>query len=212
MATSTTNVLLHGVYGKVGGLFVVRQRNGKAVICKLPRPYEKPPTKGQLQNRERFRKANEFAKTAILDPEKKKYYAAKAKPGQSAYNAAFKDAFHGEGVPDIGLSVDRQTVTVQVSKKMRRPRGGGLLSVKPARARLQRVTIYLLHRSGYEEEKGYAVFSEKSQAWAYTFRGKIGAQNMLRITTEDWMGNVTNRIFVRTQAGNWHCTAVEEKE
>lgn len=198
MATATINVLLHGVSGKVGGLFVVRQRNGKAVICKLPKPYEKPPTTGQLQNRERFRKANEFAKAAILDPEKKKYYAAKTKPGQSAYNAAFKDAFHSTGQPDITVVVEKQQVTVTATQKAVRPRSRSSL-VKAPVARLQKVSVALLHHSGYELEKGNAAFSEKRQAWVYSFRGKVTPQHTIRVITEDWMGNITHATFMRKQ-------------
>lgn len=112
MATITDNGLLKGARGTFGKQFVFRQRNGKTVICKMPRPYEKPATDKQLANRERFSRANEFAKAAIADPVKKKYYQAMAKPGQSAYNVAFREAFHG---PEItAVTVKGETVTIRV--------------------------------------------------------------------------------------------------
>jgi hypothetical protein len=68
----------------------------------MPKPY-KPKTANQLANQERFAKANLFAKAAIADPVKKQYYQAMAKPGQSAYNVAFREAFHGPEITAVSL-------------------------------------------------------------------------------------------------------------
>lgn len=108
----TNNVLLREARGTFGKQFVFRQRNGKTVICKMPKPYEKPPTNKQLANRERFAKANEFAKSAIADPVKKQYYLGMAKPGQSAYNVAFREAFHGPEI--ISATVEAEVIIVRV--------------------------------------------------------------------------------------------------
>lgn len=115
MAMITENVLLRGVRGTFGKQFVFRQRNGKTVICKMPKPYEKPPTDKQLANRERFAKANNFAKSAIADPVKKQYYLAMAKPGQSAYNVAFREAFHGPEITNVTMKAETITIRVKDS-------------------------------------------------------------------------------------------------
>ena len=81
----------------------------------MPKPYEKPATDKQLANRERFSKANEFAKAAIADPVKKQYYQAMAKPGQSAYNVAFREAFHGPEITDVTVKGDTITIRVKDS-------------------------------------------------------------------------------------------------
>ncbi|MRG48258.1 hypothetical protein GFS24_24270 [Chitinophaga sp. SYP-B3965] len=112
MAMLTDNLLLKGASGTFGKQFVFRQRNGKTVICKMPKPYEKPPTDKQLANRERFSRANTYAKAAIADPVKKQYYLAMAKPGHSAYNVAFREAFHGPEITKV--SVEAGIVTIQV--------------------------------------------------------------------------------------------------
>lgn len=96
------NVLLKGGRGTFGRQFVLRQRNGKTVMYKMPKPYP-PKTANQLTNQERFAKANLFAKAAIADPVKKQYYQAMAKPGQSAYNVAFREAFHGPEITAVSL-------------------------------------------------------------------------------------------------------------
>ncbi|RPE12373.1 hypothetical protein EGT74_02125 [Chitinophaga lutea] len=194
MATSITNVLLAGVSGKVGGMFVVRQRNGKTVICKLPKPYEKPPTSGQLANRDRFKKANAYAKAAILDPVQKKYYQSKAKKGQSAFNVAFRDAFRGKAV-EAHLHVEGRTVGVNVMEKDRR-------AFSPqAPGRVKALKVYLLHASGYEMEKGAAVYSAKRERWEYTFREKNVRSHLVRVELEDLFGHTGNWLFTFPQGG-----------
>src|ERR1044071_6420874 len=114
MALNLENILLHGVSGAIGRQFVLRRRNGKTVVCKMPKPYTKPPTQGQLANRERFRKANEFAKSVMADPEKKAYYQSIARDGQSAYNKAFSEAFHGAEAVSAEISADQKKIVVKV--------------------------------------------------------------------------------------------------
>jgi hypothetical protein len=115
MAISKHNVITRGASGTFAEQIVFRQRNGKTVMCKMPKPYP-PKTATQLANQERFKKANDFAKTAIKDPVKKAYYKSIAKPGQTAFNAAFQDAYHK---PEVKVSVEGQTVTVKVNGKHR---------------------------------------------------------------------------------------------
>ena len=192
MATSTTNELLAQVSGKVGGMFVVRQRNGKTVICKLPKPYEKPPTPGQLANRERFRKAHDYAKAAIRDPEKKKYDATRARKGQSAFNAAFRDAFHGT-VTDVSLSADGRTAGLKIVEKDRR------VFRQLAPGRVKQLKVRLLHTSGYEMEKGHPVYSAKREQWEYTFRDRITKSHQVRVELEDIFGHKRHWLFAFPQ-------------
>ena len=93
MAISNDNVVTRGATGTFAGQIVFRQRFGKTIMCKMPKPYP-PKTPTQLANQERFKRANDFAKAAIKDPVKKAYYQSIAKPTQTAFNAAFQDAYH----------------------------------------------------------------------------------------------------------------------
>lgn len=109
------SVILRKASGTFAKEFVLRQRNGKTVMCKLPKPYP-PKTATQLANQERFKKANNFAKAAIKDPEKKAHYKAIAKRGQTAFNAAFQDAYHK---PEVEVTVKDQKIIVKVKAKHR---------------------------------------------------------------------------------------------
>ena len=106
---------MRGASGKYADQVVLRQRNGKTVLCNLPGPYP-PKTAKQLANQERFKRANNFAKAAIKDPEKKAYYKSIAKPTQTAFNAAFQDAYNK---PEVTVTVKDQTVTIKTKGKHR---------------------------------------------------------------------------------------------
>jgi hypothetical protein len=106
MAIVKRNSIMRGASGKLGDELVVRQRNGETVYCKPPRPYP-PKTANQIANQERFKRANDFAKAAVKDPEKKAYYQSIKKPRQTAFNAAFQDAYHK---PEVEVSVAEKVV------------------------------------------------------------------------------------------------------
>jgi len=109
------SVILRKASGTFAREIVLRQRNGKTVMCKMPRPYP-PKTAKQLANQERFKKANDFAKAAIKDPQKKAYYKSIAKKGQTAFNAAFQDAYRK---PEIEVSKQDQKIIIKTKGKHR---------------------------------------------------------------------------------------------
>ncbi len=81
-------------------------------MCKLLKPYP-PKTATQVANQERFAKANAFAKEAIADPVRKAQYQKRAQNGQSAYNVAFSDAFHGAEISEVNVSGKAVTVKMK---------------------------------------------------------------------------------------------------
>jgi hypothetical protein len=115
MAIIKHNVVMKGASGTLGDQVVLRQRNGKTVMCKMPCPYP-PKTPAQLANQERFKRANDFAKAAIKDPVKKAYYKSIAKPAQTAFNAAFQDAYHK---PEVEVTVTKEKVIIKTKAKHR---------------------------------------------------------------------------------------------
>ena len=106
---------MRGASGKYADQVVFRQKNGKTIACKPPCEYP-PKTAAQLANQARFKKANDFAKAAIKDPAKKAYYQSIAKPHQTAFNAAFQDAYNK---PEVTVSVKDETVTIKTKGKHR---------------------------------------------------------------------------------------------
>ena len=103
---------MHGASGSLGKELVIRQRGGLTVYCMPPCEYP-PSTPAQIANQERFKRANDFAKAAIKDPEKKAYYKSIAKPNQTAFNAAFQDAYHK---PEVEVVV-KEKITIKVKAK-----------------------------------------------------------------------------------------------
>lgn len=106
---------MRGASGKHADQVVLRQRNGQTVVCKMPCEYP-PKTAKQLANQERFKRANDFAKAVIKDPERKAYYKSIAKPHQTAFNAAFQDAYNK---PEVEVHVEKETVIVETKGKHR---------------------------------------------------------------------------------------------
>ncbi|MRG45055.1 hypothetical protein GFS24_08010 [Chitinophaga sp. SYP-B3965] len=115
MAIVKRNSIMRGASGKLGDELVARQRNGVTVYCKLPRPYP-PKTDKQIANQERFSRANDFAKAAVKDPVRKAYYQSIKKPTQTAFNAAFQDAYNK---PEVQVTVKEEIITVKVKAKHR---------------------------------------------------------------------------------------------
>jgi hypothetical protein len=115
MAIIRNNVIMRGASGKHADQMVLRQRNGQTVICKMPCEYP-PKTAKQLANQDRFKRANDFAKAAIKDPARKAYYKSIAKPHQTAFNAAFQDAYNK---PEVSVAVKNETVIIKTTGKHR---------------------------------------------------------------------------------------------
>jgi glutamine amidotransferase-like uncharacterized protein len=112
MALTNDNVILRKATGTFAKQIVFRQRFGKTVMCNRPCKYP-PKTPTQIANQERFKRANDFAKAAVKDPEKKAYYQSIKKPNQTAFNAAFQDAY---SKPEVEVIV-KEKVVIKVEAK-----------------------------------------------------------------------------------------------
>ena len=104
---------MHGASGNLGDQLIYRQRGGKTVAYVPPCEYP-PSTPAQVANQERYYRANDFANAIIKDPEKKAYYKSIAKPGQTAFNAAFSDAYHK---PEVEEVVVEEKIIIKVKAK-----------------------------------------------------------------------------------------------
>lgn len=172
MAISDHNVITRGATGTFGGQVVFRQRNGKTIMCKPPKPYP-PKTPTQIANQERFKRANNFAKQVIKDPVKKAFYKSIAKPGQTAFNAAFQDAYHK---PEVEASVKDQTIEVKAKGKHR----------------VEKVKVAILDASGTEKRSGFAVL--KKDTWEYSLEN-IQEGESIRLWVYDIAGNIVQKKY-----------------
>jgi hypothetical protein len=103
MAKQSSNVVTHGLRGKIGDLLVFRQLHGQTVISKVPQPSKKLSGK-QKEYRKHFQQAVIYAKTATADPVTKEAYRSAATKGLTAYNVAVADMLNAPGIENIDLS------------------------------------------------------------------------------------------------------------
>src|SRR6478609_6860787 len=92
MADVNLNALVDGLSGKVGKKIVLRQRGGRTMLSTVP-VFSTGTTEKQRVARERFSKAAQYAKGALLVPELKELYAnaAKGDAFMNAFTAAVTD-------------------------------------------------------------------------------------------------------------------------
>jgi hypothetical protein len=108
MAKSIDNILLKGASGTIGGILTfTRKRSGKIVMGKKRIASKGPLSESRKEVMRKFKLGVLYAKTAILDPVRKAFYAAVAGPDQSAFNMALKDAIKGPEVTSITAAAYR---------------------------------------------------------------------------------------------------------
>jgi hypothetical protein len=99
MAKVTSNPLVSGLSGMLGGTLVFKILRGKTIVTSRPRP-PKVESEQQRQNRTTFKQGAMWAKTVLLDEQKKAYYEQKAKKLRlpNAYTAAIADYMSEPGL------------------------------------------------------------------------------------------------------------------
>lgn len=75
--------------GKIAPGFILKTRGEKAFISKCPDMSNVVPSELQLEYKDRFRAAVEYAKSIVSDPHKKATY--KVRKGSTVYHSAIKD-------------------------------------------------------------------------------------------------------------------------
>ena len=93
MAKIKGNLIMMNVSGMLGKQIVVKNRAGKQYLSAPPTIDEnRPLTPNKAAWREKFKDFAAYGKYTGTIPDLKAAYKAAAKPGQTAYNVAFKDA------------------------------------------------------------------------------------------------------------------------
>ena len=117
MATVTPNGLINGFRGKFGNSLVFKTIRGKTFLSPIARkPSKKKETEAQRATRVTFKEAARWAKSTLLDPQKKEYYRKRAKVLKlpNAYTAALTDYMRK---PTLVTTPGRDTITWSVSKR-----------------------------------------------------------------------------------------------
>ena len=92
MSKVNDNLLVRGARGNVGKQFVYRTRGDDTIIARMPKVNKDAvPTDKQVQKRDLFSDAIDYAKDVVASPDLKKEYEKKLTPGKTAYNLAVRD-------------------------------------------------------------------------------------------------------------------------
>ena len=104
MAKIKGNFIMMNVSGMLGKQVVIKNRAGKQYMSAPPTIDEnRPLTPNKAAWREKFKAFAAYGKYIGSIPEMKAEYKAVAKPGQTAYNVAFKDARYPPEVTAVSI-------------------------------------------------------------------------------------------------------------
>ncbi|WP_290795845.1 hypothetical protein [Flavihumibacter sp. UBA7668] len=105
MSNVSKNLLVKGAKGKVGDQFIYKTRGKKTFISTLPTVNKNAvATEQQLQVRDLFGEASNYAKGAVANPELKAAYDHKKPKGTTAFNIALRDYLKAPVVKKIDVS------------------------------------------------------------------------------------------------------------
>jgi len=94
MAKNKNNILARGFSGAIGKQLVLRTSGDRTYLANRPsRNPNRVDTPEQAAVKLRFKQSVVYGKAAIKDPALKLDYLSVARPGQSAFNVAFSDAY-----------------------------------------------------------------------------------------------------------------------
>lgn len=180
------NALWKGARGSLGGL-VFQPWGDKVIVRSAPRVRKVPVSKqSRLQQLTRlnFKDATVYAKAVTRDPEKKAYYARKAKAigVRSAYSAAISDYMRGVTIESID--------TRQYNGKA----GGQVkVTVRKKDFAAKEVNVCLKTMGGEVIERGKAVMAVNG-AWVY--RNVVGVRDravVIEVEAVNWNGQVERK-------------------
>jgi hypothetical protein len=159
MAKTKDNIFTEGLSGTVAGKMTLRQRAGETIVSRKSRGSDAPATEDQLGIQDRFKEAIMYAKMAIKDPVTKALYATVAKPNQSAYNVAFKDAFLEPEIKSIETTQYKGDI-------------GDIIVIRADEFKIVKMQVVITTAAGQLVEQGNAavrlVAGTAKLGWAYT--------------------------------------------
>jgi len=155
MAESKNNYVMYGMSGKLGKLLVFRQRGGKTFAMGIPNR-SSSFSESQLEIQSKFKEASSWARSALLNPDNRKFYRSIATGGQSAFNMAIADWFTDPEVKEIDITGYTRG-------------SGSLIRVLVTDiGKVNSLRVAILSADGAQLEAGNAVFDADSQQWLYT--------------------------------------------
>jgi hypothetical protein len=182
MADVNLNALIDGVSGKIGKKLVLRQRGGRTLLASKAQLSGIVSDK-QAAQRERFRKATQYARVTLLTPALKAEYEAAVKGDafMNAFSAAVADYLK---VPEIA--------SINLDNYQGKP-GDKIIITSAVDYKLVGVKVSIQKADGSVLEAGEATSSGTRLEWTYVTTTPITdlADVKVVITATDRPGNQT---------------------
>ena len=183
MGKSKANYAITGLSGKVGKIFVYRQRGGETIVA-TPPVRTAPPTPKQIQQQTKFAQAAAYARNALLDPTLKEAYTTEAKKRRnvSPYNMAMTDFLRPPQITKVDHSAytgdtSDQKIIIEVADAFK------VVSVK--------VKITAANNSTLEE--GSATLVKGKWEYTTTANNATLTGSKITLTATDRPGNTTTK-------------------
>lgn len=183
MGKSKANYAITGLSGKVGKIFVYRQRGGETIVA-TPPVRTAPPTPKQIQQQTKFAQAAAYARNALLDPTLKEAYTTEAKKRRnvSPYNMAMTDFLRPPQITNVDHSAytgdtSDQKIIIEVADAFK------VVSVK--------VKITAANNSTLEE--GSATLVKGKWEYTTTANNATLTGTKITLTATDRPGNTTTK-------------------
>jgi hypothetical protein len=156
MSTSTENIITAMSHGKLANQIVLRQRYGKTILAKKPRPSTKEATAAQVAHRNRFIGAANYARSVLNDPTLRAVYEPRAVNGRTIYMIAVGDYMKLPFVDQINAT----GYSGHIGETIRIVPGDNF--------KITEVTVMINDGSGSTLESGSAVADPNGTEWVYT--------------------------------------------
>ena len=168
MAKIEENFSMQGMSGKVGNIFVYRQRGGKTIVAKTPHRSTKKTQKQEEANK-RFKAASIYAKNALLDV-------------ASPYNMAMADYLRPPVIDKINAeaytgSASGEKIIIEADDKFK------VISLK----------VKITKSNGSLIEEGQASLSEGKWVYTTTAANASPTGDKITVIATDRTGNSTTK-------------------
>jgi hypothetical protein len=184
MARGDKDNILNGFHGRLNDCIVIKQRNGKPVMCFYPKGKKVNWTENQDKNRQSFKRAARYARHAIRDPERLAFYRSREHDGVNAYNLAISDYSKKPVITSIGI-------------RKARSRDAYLVRVRATdEFMVTRVELRLYDLAG-QHKIANAIRYRKSNLWTCRVDGEqLGTIRSIRAFAYDYPGNHAEMDYI----------------
>ena len=156
MSSTRSNGLTADYSGKFGNQYVLRCRNGRSNMSKLPKRTKTTTSEAQDRVKNNFKAAAAYAKDKLSIPELREAYLLRGNGLRSAYIMAMADSFHPPVINNINADFYRG-------------HAGDVIRIEAVdNFRVEKVMFYLYDEDNQELEFGECVQAGEGSEWDYT--------------------------------------------